>query len=59
MSHLRDPRETVPVPPASPLVMCDRLLALAKDADRSGFSITAEHLLHLAFSVLEEPPLHV
>jgi hypothetical protein len=40
----------------SPLVMCDRLLTLAQDADRAGFAVTAEHLLHLAHTVFEEKP---
>jgi hypothetical protein len=44
----------LPVRP-SPLVICDRLLTLAEDADRAGFSVTAEHLLHLAYNVFEEP----
>lgn len=38
----------------SPLVLCDRLLTLAQDADRAGYAITAEHLLHLAYDVFEE-----
>lgn len=38
----------------SPLVLCDRLLALAQDADRAGYAVTAEHLLHLAHTVFEE-----
>jgi hypothetical protein len=40
----------------SPLVICDRLLTLAQDADRAGFAITAEQLLHLAYTVFEEKP---
>jgi hypothetical protein len=40
----------------SPLVLCDRLLTLAQDADRAGFAVTAEHLLHLAHTVFEEKP---
>lgn len=45
-----------PVPPysPSPLILCDRLLSLAQDADRAGLSITAEHLLHLAHAVFDE-----
>jgi hypothetical protein len=39
---------------SSPLVLCDRLLTLAQDADRAGFAVTAEHLLHLAHTVFEE-----
>ena len=38
----------------SPLVLCDRLLTLAQDADRAGYAVTAEHLLHLAHTVFEE-----
>ncbi len=45
------PRPLIP----SPLVLCDRLLTLAQDADRAGFIITAEHLLHLAHVVFDEP----
>ena len=40
---------------ASPLVLCDRLITLAQDADRAGFAVTAEHLVHLAHSMFEEP----
>ncbi|WP_162530744.1 hypothetical protein [Rhodovastum atsumiense] len=47
-------RQLVTPPPPSPLVLCDRLLALAQDADRAGFAITAEHLLHLAHEVFDE-----
>lgn len=55
MPHLNtfEPRPT----PPSPLVLCDRLLTLAQDADRAGFTVTAEHLLHLADSVFEEERL--
>ena len=40
----------------SPLVLADRLLALAQDADRAGFIGTAQHLLSLAHSVFDEKP---
>jgi hypothetical protein len=39
---------------SSPLILCDRLLSLAQDADRAGLAITAEHLLHLAHAVFDE-----
>jgi len=44
------------VPPAvpSPLMLCDSLIRLAQDAARAGCAITAEHLVHLAHSVLDE-----
>lgn len=44
--------------PVSPLVLSDRLLALAQDADRAGFTGTAERLLRLAHSVFDEVPAH-
>ncbi|HUB12063.1 MAG TPA: hypothetical protein VMB34_08905 [Acetobacteraceae bacterium] len=45
--------ETKPV--FSPLLLSDRLLTLAEDADRAGYRIAAEHLLYLASEVLDEP----
>jgi len=42
-------------PVMSPLVLCDRLLRLAEDADHAGFPVAAEHLLHLADVVLDRP----
>ncbi len=44
----------LPNPVPSPLVLCDRLLSLAQDADRAGCAVTAERLLHLAHAVLDE-----
>jgi hypothetical protein len=40
----------------SPLVLSDRLIALAQDADRAGYTGTAEQLIHLACSVFDEDP---
>lgn len=40
----------------SPLVLSDRLLTLAEDADRAGLHEAAEHLLELASEVLDEAP---
>ena len=51
-------QEPTPTPPASSLVLCDRLITLAQDADRAGFAITAEQLVHLAHTVLEEKRAH-
>jgi hypothetical protein len=45
--------QTVPIA-QSELILCDRLLSLAQDADRAGYSVTAEHLLHLAHCVFDE-----
>jgi hypothetical protein len=41
-------------PALSELVLSDRLITLAKDADRAGYIDTAEHLLNLACSVFDE-----
>lgn len=39
----------------SPLMLSDRLLRLAEDADRGGFRVAAEHLLHMAVQMLDDP----
>ncbi len=41
----------------SPLMLSDRLLTLAEDADRAGCAATAERLLRLAHTVFEEKRL--
>jgi hypothetical protein len=38
----------------SPLMLCDRLLTLAQEADRAGLVRTAGHLLDLAHTVFDE-----
>ena len=43
-------------PPVSPLVLADRLLSLAQDAERAGFAKPAERMLRLAFAVWNEKP---
>ena len=43
-------------PAISELVLSDRLIALAEDADRAGYTDTAEHLVTLACSVFDEAP---
>jgi hypothetical protein len=40
----------------SPLVLSDRLIALARDADRAGYTGTAEQLVSLACAVFDESP---
>jgi len=42
-------------PAFSPLLLSDRLLTLAEDADKAGYRIAAEHLLYLASEVLDQP----
>jgi hypothetical protein len=52
-----DPR--VPSSPtASPLVLCDRLISLAEDAERAGLRTTAAHLVELIEEIFEEKPHH-
>ena len=41
--------------PVSPLVLADRLLTLAQDADRAGYLDAASQLVSLMYSVLDEP----
>ena len=45
-----------PKPSVSELILSDRLIALAQDADRAGFTDTAEHLVNLACAVFDEAP---
>ncbi|MBV9736060.1 MAG: hypothetical protein JO209_09125 [Acidisphaera sp.] len=60
MSHMS--KIDVPTAPGdgahvtSPLVLSDRLLALAEQADRAGYQSTADRLVMLAHHVLDEPP---
>jgi hypothetical protein len=42
--------------PVSPLILSDRLITLAQDADRAGFTGAAEKLVNLACAVLDEAP---
>ena len=43
-------------PAVSELILSDRLIALAEDADRAGYTDTAERLVTLACSVFDEAP---
>ena len=43
-------------PQVSPLVLADRRLTWAQDADRAGFSRPAERLLKLAYAICNERP---
>lgn len=38
----------------SPLVLADRLIGLAQDADRAGFTISARRLIAAAYAVLDD-----
>lgn len=43
-------------PVFSPLLLSDRLIALAQAADHAGYTGAAERLVTLAFAVLDEAP---
>ena len=49
----RDPPAGAPAQP-SPLMLCDRLIGLAQDADRAGFAATASRLVTLASRIFDE-----
>ena len=40
--------------PVSELILSDRLITLAEDADRAGYTDTAERLINLACAVFDE-----
>ena len=42
----------------SPLIIADRLITLAKEADGAGYRSTASHLVELAYSVFDEARVH-
>ena len=53
---MSDAVQTAPAIQVSPLVLSDRLITLAQDADRAGYIDAARHLVHLAHSVFDETP---
>lgn len=46
---------SVPADHFSPLVLIDRLIALAEEADRAGMETAAGRLVRLAYAVCDEP----
>lgn len=40
----------------SPLMLADRLITLAQDADRAGYVAAASRLIGLAYAVFDEKP---
>ena len=48
--------QTVKPTPVSPLMLADRLITLAQDADRAGYAESATRLLGLAYAVFDEQP---
>ncbi|MGH7118515.1 MAG: hypothetical protein ACREFP_05950 [Acetobacteraceae bacterium] len=49
-------QEGVPTDHFSPLVLIDRLIALAEEADRAGMERAAGSLVRLAYAVCDEAP---
>ena len=49
-------RADAPAPSAipSPLMLCDRLISLAQDADRAGYAATADRLVRLVDKMFQE-----
>ena len=41
--------------PPCPFTLAERLISLAADASSAGFTVAAEHLIHLADQVLDRP----
>jgi hypothetical protein len=54
--HIAAPAFLPAADKVSPLMLADRLLTLAQDADRAGFTRPAERLLRLAYAVCNEKP---
>lgn len=52
-THPSPPVVIIPARPISPLMLSDRLITLAQEADRAGHAATASTLIDLAFSVLD------
>lgn len=42
----------------SPLMLADRLITLAQDAERAGYRDAATHLVTMAYTVLDPRPRH-
>jgi hypothetical protein len=42
--------------PVSPLVLADRLITLAREADRAGYTDSASRLVSMALAVFDETP---
>lgn len=48
------PAKAQPSPAHSPLMICDRLIGLAQDADRAGYTVTADRLVDLVEQMFAE-----
>jgi hypothetical protein len=55
-SPMPDIQQTPTSPPVSPLVLADRLITLAREADRAGYTDSASRLVGMALAVFDETP---
>ncbi len=51
--HCTDLPDAAARPGMSPLLLCDRLITLAEDADRAGLKRAASRLVSLAYAVCD------
>ncbi len=51
-----DIQHTPTSPTVSPLVLADRLITLAREADRAGYTDSASRLVGMALAVFDETP---
>jgi hypothetical protein len=54
MPEMNTPSPTQAEAPVSPMMICDRLIGLAQDADRAGYTDTAGRLVILASRIFDE-----
>jgi hypothetical protein len=45
-----------PRPATSPLMLADRLISLAQEADRAGYTLSASRLVTLVYAMFDETP---
>ena len=58
MNSMSDAAQATFATQVSPLVLSDRLITLAQDADRAGYVDAARRLVRLAHTVFDETPGH-
>ena len=54
LDHIMPQAQATPSPAHSPLMICDRLISLAQDADRAGYTATADRLVDLVEEMFAE-----
>ena len=51
---MNSPAACLPGTHFSPLILADRLISLAQDADRAGYRASADRLIGLVYAVLDD-----